>query len=186
VATVGGVPVLEQDPDINVEWVSWEGRPPEQPFAGFSDERKREMYEQVQKPLADKYGVPIRVAGPDYRTTNAHLATFYARDKGDYKSFRNRIYRARWVENLDLESPEVLARLGAEEGLDGEKIKKVIAEKRYLGSLHSQRAQGKAAGIYGIPSFIVEGKIFWGADVIDDVQAAVARVREARLKEKEE
>ena len=183
---MGGTPLLEREPGVVVEWVSWEGRPPGQPFAGYSEGQKRESYETRHKPLAEKYGVPIRLAGPDYRTTNAHLATFYARDKGDYKAFRNRVYRALEVEDLDLESPEVLARLGEEAGLDGEEIKKVIAEKRYLGSLHSQRNQGKAAGIHGIPSFIVDGKIFWGVDIIDDVKAAVARVREARLKEKEE
>lgn len=186
-ATVGGVPVLEQDPDINVEWVSWEGRPPEQPFAGFSDERKREMYEQVQKPLADKYGVPIRVAGPDYRTTNAHLATFYARDMGKFKQFRNRVYQARWVDNLNLESPDVLAELGEEVGIDGNGIKQTIEENRYLAVLHSQRAQGKGVGIQGIPSFIVKGKVFWGKDVIDDVKAEVARLKLERLeKEKQD
>jgi len=186
VATVGGTRVLEQEPDVRVEWVGWEGRPPGQPFAGYSPERKRENYEKNHKPLADKYGVPIRPAGADYRTTNAHLATYYARDKGKFKEFRDRIYKARWVDNLDLESPDVLARLGEEVGLDGEEIKRVIAEKRYLAALHSQRAQGKGLGIHGIPSFVVQGKIFWGKDVIDDVKAEVARLREERLaKEKQ-
>ena len=168
--------MLEQDPDIKVEWVSWEGRPPGQPFAGYSEAQKRENYEKMHKPLADKYGVPIRVAGPDYRTTNAHIATYYARDMGKFTAFRDRVYRARWVEDRNLESADVLAQLGEEVGLDGDGITHAIAEQRYLATLHSQRAQGKSLGLQGIPSFVVRGKVFWGTDVIDDVKTEVARV----------
>jgi len=183
VATVGGVPIIEEDPDVRVEWIGWEGRPPGQDFAGYSPRDKQENYENKHKPLAEKYNVPIRLAGADYRTTNAHMVTIYARDKGKFKEFRDRIYKARWVDDLDLESPEILARCGEEVGLDGEEIKQVIAEKRYLATLHSQRAQGKSLGIYGIPSFVVQGKIFWGIDVIDDVRAEVARLKEEKLAE---
>ncbi len=184
---MGGTPVIEEDPDVVVEWVSWEGRPPGQEFAGYSPEQKQESYENNHKPLAEKYNVPIRVAGGDYRTTNLHMATYYARDKGKFKEFRNRCYKARWEDDLNLEDLDVIAGLGEDVGLDGEEIKAVIAEGRYIGALHSQRAQGKGLGIYGIPTFVVEGKLFWGKDVIDDVKAEVARVKQERLeKEKEE
>ncbi len=180
---MGGIPVREQDPDVKGEWVGWEGRPPGQPFAGYSEEKKRENYEKIHKPLAEKYSVPIRVAGADYRTTSAHIATYYARDMGKFKEFRNRVYKARWVDDLDLETPDVLARLGEEVGLDGNGIKQVIAEKRYLAILHSQRAQGKDLGIRGIPSFAIQGKVLWSTDPIDDVKAEVARVKQERLKQ---
>lgn len=182
---MGGTRVLEKDPDLKVEWVSWEGRPPGQPFAGYTDEQKQEHYKNTHKPLAEKYGVPIRPAGPDCRTTNAHIATYYARDQGRFKEFRNRVYQARWVDDLDLESPDVLARLGEEVGLDGDGIQQAISENRYLAVLDSQRAQGKSLGIRGIPSFVVQGKIFWSFDPVDDVKAEVARVKEERLKEQE-
>ncbi|HJP14545.1 MAG TPA: hypothetical protein QF533_09430, partial [Nitrospinota bacterium] len=97
---MGGSPVIEEDPDVRVEWVSWEGRPPGQDFAGYSPEEKKENYETNHKPLADKYEVPLRPAGGDYRTTNAHLATFYARDMDKFREFRDRIYKARWVDDL--------------------------------------------------------------------------------------
>ena len=180
-ATVGGTPVIEEDPEVLVEWVSWEGRPPGQEFKKRKPGEGKENYEKTHKPLAAKYDVPLNPASSSHRTTNAHMATYYARDKGKFKEFRNRIYKARWVEDLDLESPDVLARCGEKVGLDGEEIKQVIAEKRYLASLHSQREQGKSLGIFGIPSFVVEGKIFWGKDVIDDVKNEVERVKQERL-----
>lgn len=185
-ATVGGSPVLERDPDVRVEWVGWEGRPPGAPFAPYTPEQRLENYEKNHKGLAAKYGVPIRPAGGNYRTTGAHLATFYAREQGKFREFRDRVYRARWVEDLNLEDPAVLARLGEEVGLNGAEIKKVLAEQRYLAILHNQRAQGKSLGIYGIPSFVVRGKIFWGKDVIDDVRQEVARLKQDLLEKQKQ
>ncbi|MCE2451661.1 MAG: DsbA family protein, partial [Nitrospinae bacterium] len=87
----------------------------------------------------------------------------------------------------NLEDLDVIAGLAEDVGLDGEEIKAVISEGRYIGALHSQRAQGKGLGIYGIPTFVVEGKLFWGKDVIDDVRDEVARVKQERIeKEKQE
>ena len=136
--------MIEEDPDVVVEWVSWEGRPPGQEFAGYSPEQKQESYENNHKPLAEKYNVPIRVAGGDYRTTNLHMATYYARDKGKFKEFRNRCYKARWEDDLNLEDLDVIAGLGEDVGLDGEEIKAVIAEGRYIGrAAQPARARGK-------------------------------------------
>lgn len=168
---------------MKVEWVSWEGRPPGSPFAPYDAKQKIVNYEEKHKPLAAKYGVPIAPAGNNYRTTNAHIATYYARDMGKFREFRDRVYKARWVDNLDLESPDMLAKLGEEVGLDGGEIRRVIAEKRYMGALQCQRAQGKSLGVFGIPTFVVEGKLFWGTDVIDDVKAEIDRVKARRLAE---
>ena len=185
-ATVGGSPILEKDPDVKVEWVSWEGRPPGAPFAPYTPEKRLENYEKVHKPLAQKYGVPIGPAGKNLRTTSAHLATYYARERGKLREFRDRVYKARWVEDLDLESPDVLAKLGEEVGLDGAEIKKVVAGQLYLALLHSQRAQGKSLGIFGIPSFAVRGKIFWGQDVIEEVRQEVARLKRELLEKQKQ
>ena len=178
---MGGSPILEQDPDVKVEWVGWEGRPPGAPFAPYTPEKRMENYQNVHKPLAEKYGVPIGPAMKNLRTTNAHLAAYYAREMGKFREFRDRVYQARWVEDLNLEDTAVLAKLGEEVGLNKNEIHGVIAEKRYLSILHSQRAQGKSLGIHGIPSFIVRGKIFWGQDVIADVRREVAQLKQDLL-----
>ena len=185
VATVGGTPVLEKDPDIQIEWVSWEGRPPEKPFAPYTTEKKLELYNTKFKPLADKYNVPINPPEKNCRTTNAHLATIYSREKGKLKEYRNRIYKARWVEDLDIGNPNILIQLAEEIGLESKEIENVINEKRYLSVLHSQRAQGKSIGIFGIPSFVIRGKIFWGVDVIEELKEEIAIVKRKLIEEQE-
>jgi predicted DsbA family dithiol-disulfide isomerase len=182
---VGGTPEIENDSDVKVEWVSWEGRPSGQPLKERTPDDRQKAYETNHKPLAEKYDVPLNLVSRSNRTTDAHLATYYAREMGKLREFRDRIYQARWVEDLDLENTDVLARCGEEVGLDGKIIRQVIKEKRYLNILHSQRAQGKSLGIFGIPSFVVQGKIFWGKDVIEDVKTEVARLKQEKLKEQD-
>ncbi|MED5579979.1 MAG: DsbA family protein, partial [Nitrospinota bacterium] len=147
--------------------------------------KKLELYNTKFKPLADKYGVTINPPDKNCRTTNAHLATIYSREKGKLKEYRNRIYKGRWVEDLDIEDPKVLVKLGEEVGLDSKEIKNVINEKRYLSVLHSQRAQGKSIGIFGIPSFVIRGKIFWGVDVIEELKEEIEKVKQKLIEEQE-
>jgi|TARA_Y100000814_G_scaffold244162_1_gene189066 2-hydroxychromene-2-carboxylate isomerase len=109
----------------------------------------------------------------------------YSREKGKLKEYRNRIYKARWVEDLDIEDPNVLIQLGEEVGLKSKEIKDVINEKRYLSVLHSQRSQGKSLGIFGIPSFVIRGKIFWGVDVIEELKEEINKVKEKLIEEQE-
>lgn len=101
------------------------------------------------------------------------------------KEYRNRIYKARWVEDLDIEDPKILIQLGEEIGLNSKEIKSVIDEKRYLSVLHSQRSQGKSLGIFGIPSFVIRGKIFWGVDVIEELKVEIDLVKQKLIEEQE-
>ena len=101
------------------------------------------------------------------------------------KEYRNRIYKARWVEDLDIEDPKILIQLGEEIGLNSKEIENVIDEKRYLSVLHSQRSQGKSLGIFGIPSFVIRGKIFWGVDVIEELKEEIDLVKQKLIEEQE-
>ena len=150
------------------------GPPPGQPFAGYSRSKSGRATKPGTNPsprsTASPSGWRDRTTGP--RTPTSPPST--RGTKGTTKPSATASTGRAGSRTSTSRAPRCSPGWGEEEGLDGEEIKKVIAEKRYLGSLHSQRAQGKAAGIYGIPSFVVDGKIFWGVDIIDDVKAAVA------------
>jgi len=88
--------------------------------------------------------VPINPPEKNCRTTNAHLATIYSREKGKLKEYRNRIYKARWVEDLDIEDPNVLIQLGEEVGLKSKEIKDVINEKPMTLWMFTPQKQNKS------------------------------------------
>ena len=72
-----------------------------------------------------------------------------------------KIFRHVWCTGLDAADPERLARLHAELSPvlppDGQQVKQAL-------QTHSQEAIG--AGLFGVPSFVVDDKVFWGQDAL--------------------
>jgi 2-hydroxychromene-2-carboxylate isomerase len=63
--------------------------------------------------------------------------------------------------------PARFAKLCAELGIDQEKL----AEAKDQLRLNTEEAA--ARGVFGVPSFVVDGEVFWGADAVDFVKAFV-------------
>lgn len=79
------------------------------------------------------------------------------------------VFRACWVQERDIASAAVLAELLAEQGLDAglldfSRQPEVLA--RY--AAHTQQAID--AGVFGAPSYVIDGEIFWGQDRLDFVE----------------
>lgn len=79
------------------------------------------------------------------------------------------VMRAVWVEERNIADEATLAGLLAEQGLPAQR----------LGDAHSQAAHDRydtdsqlaiEAGVFGAPSYVIEGEIFWGQDRLDFVE----------------
>jgi 2-hydroxychromene-2-carboxylate isomerase len=77
--------------------------------------------------------------------------------------------RAVWAQERDIADAQTLAQLLAECGLPGarlEESRSALVEARY--QAHTDEAI--AAGVFGAPSYRVDGELFWGQDRLDFVQ----------------
>ncbi|MES2101007.1 MAG: 2-hydroxychromene-2-carboxylate isomerase [Pseudomonadota bacterium] len=84
------------------------------------------------------------------------------------------LMRAVWVEQRDIAAGATLAAKLAECGLPARRLDDAQApavQARY--DADSQRAIG--IGVFGAPSYVVDGEIFWGQDRLDFVQRRLAR-----------
>ena len=82
--------------------------------------------------------------------------------------------RAVWVQDRNIADPAVLAALLAEQGLSATRIDQArspAVQERY--DANTQHAID--AGVFGAPSYVVDGEIFWGQDRLDFVQRRLAR-----------
>jgi carboxymethylenebutenolidase len=84
------------------------------------------------------------------------------------------VLAACWAQERNIADEKVLAELLAEQGLPAA----VLAQS------HSQAAQERYeaytqqaidAGVFGAPSYVVDGEIFWGQDRLDFVERALGR-----------
>jgi carboxymethylenebutenolidase len=85
-----------------------------------------------------------------------------------------RILRAVWVEQRNIADARDLATILAEAKLPARRLDDAMSQavhERY--EQDSQRAI--EAGVFGAPSYVIDGEIFWGQDRLDFVQRRLAR-----------
>ena len=84
------------------------------------------------------------------------------------------VLAACWAQERNIADEKVLAELLAEQGLPAallEKSHSQAAQERY--DAHTQAAID--AGVFGAPSYVIGGEIFWGQDRLDFVERALAQ-----------
>jgi len=78
------------------------------------------------------------------------------------------IMTAVWAQERNIGDDQVLAALLAECGLDAKRLEQSDSQEvRERYEAYTQQAIG--AGVFGAPSYVVDGEIFWGQDRLDFV-----------------
>ena len=100
-------------------------------------------------------------------------------------SFVTAVMAATWELGHDAQDFGVLARVARDCGLDGEALVAAAGAPEIKAELARATEQAINDGIFGVPSFVYDGELFWGADRIDSLLRRIAghRIDEARLQE---
>lgn len=83
------------------------------------------------------------------------------------------VLQAVWVQERNIGAPEVLAELLEECGLNAGLLAQADApavQARY----QSYTEEAIAAGVFGAPTYVVDGELFWGQDRLDFLQRRLA------------
>lgn len=86
----------------------------------------------------------------------------------------HRVFRACWVQQRDIASEATLAELLAEAGLPAARLAEAKADTiaaRYAACTQ----EAIAANVFGAPSYVIDGEIFWGQDRLDFVERRLKR-----------
>ena len=86
----------------------------------------------------------------------------YAQDCGVFQAYNDRAFERFWRRDLDPESVEAVGALLEQCGAPAGFASFYAGEG---GARHDQlRAEAEASGIFGVPSFVFDGELFWGGD----------------------
>ena len=123
--------------------------------------RPREQVERMQERLrtrAGELGLPF--ASPELltNTRKAHILSEYARDEGQLEALHRELFRANFVEGLNLAYDEVLRQMAARAGLDPEVAMASLERPDYRERVERSLERAREIGITGVPTFIVDGK----------------------------
>lgn len=110
------------------------------------------------------------------RTVTAQRLCVLAAERGFDDGVRLAIAlgRAMWAEQQDVADPATLRALLEREGFPAAWVERT-AEPAIKAALVATTASAKAAGVFGVPTFVVNGAhLFWGQDRLDLVARALA------------
>ncbi|HEY5946984.1 MAG TPA: DsbA family protein [Kofleriaceae bacterium] len=122
------------------------------------------------------WGVPFDMPTKfPQRTVTAQRLILLALDDGFDAALRlaNTLGRAMWVDQRDLEDGDTLRGLLADAGLPREWLERT-QEPAVKAALADRTARAKAAGVFGVPTWIVDEQyLFWGQDRLELVMRAL-------------
>lgn len=91
-------------------------------------------------------------------TLESHRLAWLAAGTGRQAEVIERLFAAHFVEGRDVGDREVLARIGAEAGLDAEEIRTALSSDAGVAEIQGALEEARRLGISGVPFFIVQGK----------------------------
>src|SRR5262245_38121516 len=134
------------------------------------------MVQDVRR-LTRERGLTVRFPAPgDPDWSLSHAAFFHAHRLGAGPRLMLALFRKRFAEGLDLGDDAVLADAAREAGLDAAAT---------VAAAHSEELRAEASAgwkraverdrIFGVPSFVYAGKLYWGQDRMHFLRSAVVR-----------
>lgn len=178
----GAAPALEAL-DLTLDWRGYEIHP-EIPAEGISAERLRELgmggqWRRIES-FAEAAGVPINRPPLLPSSRLALEGSEHARRAGLLDAYRDRIFRACFLEGKDIGNPELLADLAAEAGLDREVFLKESRARRFRAEIDRHREEAEDLMVTGVPSFFLHGVPVVGARSGPEYLAVFKRILEKR------
>lgn len=90
-----------------------------------------------------------------------------------FESYLSAIFNGLWAEKLNMESPEVVAEVLSKVGIEATDFMARISEPEVKARLKSSTEEAVARGVFGAPSFFVNGEMFFGQDRLSFVEDAL-------------
>jgi 2-hydroxychromene-2-carboxylate isomerase len=153
----------------------WKAIPDRTPFPKIKMDYMMHDWERSAQ-LAD---LPI-VKLPTPFPTDAKLPRllFYrlkAQDPAKAVAFAKAVFRQYWGEGRDIAAPEHLTAILKELGIPEEEIAAAAEDKEARQKVIDATSEAVEIKAFGVPTFMIDGEMFWGSDRIDHIDRWLAR-----------
>src|SRR4029077_10144598 len=179
---------LEDQFDVHLEWLPYTLDIPSYLGSATLDERgeviessrndhqwRRVRYSYMDcRRQARKRGLVILGTRKIWDSSIAAIGMLWAKRQGkrQFRAYHDRVFERFWRREFDIEDPEVIAAV-LSEVTDRTGFRGFLAGAGRI-ELDKIRESAEAAGVFGVPSFIVEDELFWGREHLADIREKIA------------
>jgi 2-hydroxychromene-2-carboxylate isomerase len=120
---------------------------------------------------ATKRGLTIRGTQKIWESSLALIGMLYAKRHGDpvLRRYHDITFERFWKRELDIENSAVVTAVLAGAGADTSGFPPYLAGGGRA-ELDRVCREAEAKGVFGVPSFIVDGELFWGREHLSDIR----------------
>ncbi|MCZ6748754.1 MAG: DsbA family protein [SAR324 cluster bacterium] len=112
---------------------------------------------------ANKRGLLVRGPKKIFDSSIANIGMLYAVREGAFREYHDTVYERFWKRELEIEDPEVIRAVLEEAGADTGGFQSFL-EGEGRREHDRIRAEAEERGVFGVPTYIFEGELFWGHD----------------------
>lgn len=123
---------------------------------------------------ARKRGLTVRGPRKIFDSAPAAAGMLFAQQAGDtvFHHYHDTVFERFWARDLDIEAIDALAAVLTEAGADGAAFAAFL--QAGLARVAAMAVEAEADGVFGVPSFAVDGELFWGGEHLPDIHALLA------------
>ena len=161
---------LEDEFDVAVEWRHFTLDIPS--FLGAVETRNETEWRKVRyaymdmRRWANKRGLTVKGPRRIYDSSPAAIGMQYAQDQNIFRPYNDRVFDRFWNHQIEVDDVAALTAVLDEVGADAAGFAGYLAgegRRRH----DAMRLETEKLGVFGVPSFVLDGEIFWGYDRMD-------------------
>jgi 2-hydroxychromene-2-carboxylate isomerase len=134
---------------------------------------------------ARRRGLVIRGTRKIWDSSIAAIGMLWAKRQGkrQFRAYHDLIFERFWRRELDIEDPEAIAAVLSEVHADRTGFRGYLAVAGRI-EHDTVREAAEGAGVFGVPSFIVDGELLWGREHLADIREKLMLLGRNRLDRK--
>lgn len=160
---------LEKTYAVELEWLPYTLRIAE--YLGSVDDRSPHDWRKVRyaykdaRRFANEQGLILKGPRRIYDGTLSSAGLLFARRGGFFRAYHDTVFERFWSHQLDIDVLEEMSALVGEVGGDAAAFE-AYAQGPARDEVAAITAEAESLGVFGVPSMLLDGELFWGGDRI--------------------
>ncbi|HLW71860.1 MAG TPA: DsbA family protein [Candidatus Binataceae bacterium] len=138
-------------------------------FLGTVEGRNEHQWRRVRysymdaRRLANRRGLIVKGPQKLFDSSIVAIGMLYAQRRGTFDKYNDLAFERFWKRELDIEDSAAITAILKESGAPVEAFPDFLAGEGRA-ELERITHEAESAGVFGVPTFVIDGEVFWGGD----------------------